>query len=104
MQLEQTKAQIDNAKVALKEAEDTLKRQEQMFKAGLLPRDQYERVVNDVARQRTNLMVTEQSAQSQEQRIKQEEANLESASYDLNKLRVVSPIAGHRHTPEHRGG
>jgi HlyD family secretion protein len=93
-QLEQTRGQIVNAKVALKEAEDTLKRQEQMFKAGLLPRDQYDRVVNDVARQRTNLTVTEQSAQSQEQRIKQEEANLESARYDLNKLRIVSPIAG----------
>jgi len=93
-QLEQTKGQIGNARVALKEAEDTLKRQEQMFKAGLLPRDQYDRVVNDVARQRTNLSVTEQSAQSQEQRIKQEEANLESARYDLNKLRVVSPISG----------
>jgi HlyD family secretion protein len=93
-QLEQTKGQIVNARVALKEAEDTLKRQEQMFKAGLLPRDQYDRVVNDVARQRTNLTVTEQSAQSQEQRIKQEEANLESASYDLNKLRVLAPISG----------
>jgi HlyD family secretion protein len=93
-QLEQTKGQIVNARVALKEAEDTLKRQEQMFKAGLLPRDQYDRVVNDVARQKTNLMVTEQSAQSQEQRIKQEVANLESASYDLNKLRVIAPISG----------
>jgi HlyD family secretion protein len=93
-QLEQTKGQIVNARVALKEAEDTLKRQEQMFKAGLLPRDQYDRVVNDVARQKTNLMVTEQSAQSQEQRIKQEEANLDSAQYDLNKLRVVAPISG----------
>jgi HlyD family secretion protein len=92
--LEQTKGQIVNARVALKEAEDTLKRQEQMFKAGLLPRDQYDRVVNDVSRQRTNLLSTEQSAQSQEQRIKQEEANLDSAHYDLNKLRVVAPISG----------
>lgn len=94
LQLEQTRAQIGNAKVALKEAEETLKRQEQMFKNGLLARDQYERVVNEVARQRTNLLVTEQSFSSQEQRIKQEEANLESARYDLNKLRVVSPISG----------
>ena len=43
-------------------------------------------------------------AQSQEQRIKQEEANLESASYDLNKLRIVAADLRHRHTPEHRGG
>jgi HlyD family secretion protein len=94
LQLDQTRGQINNSKVALKEAEDTLKRQEQMFKNGLLPRETYDRVVNDVARQRTNLTVSEQSASAQEQRIKQEEANLESARYDLNKLRVVSPIDG----------
>jgi len=94
LQLEQTRGQIDNSKVALKEAEDTLKRQEQMFKNGLLPRDQWERVTNDVARQKTNLIVSEQSMRTQEQRIKQEEANLESARYDLNKLRVIAPMDG----------
>jgi HlyD family secretion protein len=94
LQLDQTRAQIENARVALKEAEDTLRRQEQMFKSGLLPREAYDRVVNDVSRQRTNLLVAQQSMSTQEQRIKQEEANLSSANYDLNKLRVVSPIDG----------
>ena len=94
LQLDQTRAQIENSKVALKEAEDTMKRQEQMFKNGLLPRDQWEKIVNDVARQKTNLLVSEQSARTQEQRIKQEEANLSSAEYDLNKLRVLAPISG----------
>ena len=94
LQLDQTRAQIENAKVALREAEDTLRRQEQMFKNGLLPRETYDRVVNDVARQRTNLLVAQQSMSTQQERIKQEEANLESANYDLNKLRVVSPITG----------
>jgi HlyD family secretion protein len=94
LQLDQTRAQIVNARVAVKEAEETLKRQEQLYKSGLLPRDQYERIVNDVTRQKTNLLVSEQSASTQEERIKQEQANLESARYDLNKLRVVSPISG----------
>jgi len=94
LQLDQTRAQIDNSRVALKEAEDTMKRQEQMFKNGLLPRDQWERIVNDVARQKTNLQVSESSARTQEQRIKQEEANLSSANYDLTKLRVLAPITG----------
>ncbi len=93
-QLDQTKAQIDNAKVALREAQDTLRRSEDLYKSGLLPRDQYERAVNDVRRQTTNLQVSEQSVLTQQQRIKQEEANLESARYDLNKVRVVSPISG----------
>ena len=93
-QLEQTRAQIQNSKVALSEAEATLTRQEATWKAGLLSREQYERAQNDVERQRTNLNVTLQSIQTQEQVIKQQEANLESAKYDLNKVRMVSPIAG----------
>jgi HlyD family secretion protein len=92
--LDQMKSQIENAKVALRESEDTLRRQEQMFKAGLLPRETYERAVNDVQRQRTNLLASEQNAKTQEQRIKQEEANLDSAKYDLNKVRVVAPRSG----------
>jgi HlyD family secretion protein len=94
LQLEQTRAQIENTKVALREAESTLARQEEMYKAGLLSKDMYERSLNDVERQKTNLLVSEQNISTQLQRIKQEEANLESARYDLSKLRVVSPISG----------
>ena len=93
-QLDQTKSQIDNARVALRESEDTLRRQEQLFKSSLLARETYERAVNDVARQRTNLIVSEQSAKTQEQRIKQEEANVDNARYDLDKVRVVAPRGG----------
>jgi HlyD family secretion protein len=93
-QLDQTRAQIENTKVALKEAQDALKRFDDLFKNGLLPRDQYEKAQNEVKRQETNLLVAEQSVKTQQQRIKQEEANLSSAQYDLNKVRIVSPIAG----------
>ena len=93
-QLEQTKSQVENAKVSLKQAEDILVRQEGLFKGGLLPRDQLERAQNDVKMRATDLISTEQSVRTQEQRIRQEEANLSSARYDLNKVRIVSPIAG----------
>ena len=92
--LDQTKSQIENAKVALQEAEDALRRQEQMFKQGLIAREVYERALNEVSRQRTNLIVSEQSAKTQEQRIKQEEANVDNARYDLAKVRVVAPRSG----------
>jgi HlyD family secretion protein len=93
-QLDQTKAQIENSKVALREAEDTFKRAQGMFKAGLMSREQYERAQNDLERQKTNLLVSEQNKRTQEQRIKMEEANLTTARYDLNKVRMVSPIDG----------
>jgi len=93
-QLEQTRAQIENSKVALQQSRDTLRRQEELWKAGLIPRDTYERSVNDVAMRETDLRVMEQSLLTQHERIKQEEANLSSASFDLSKGRVVAPISG----------
>jgi HlyD family secretion protein len=93
-QLEQTRGQIENSKIALKEAQDTLKRVEAQAAAGLIPREQLERARNDVARQQTNLTSSEQNIQTLQQSIKQEEANLDSARYDLNKVTVESPIDG----------
>jgi HlyD family secretion protein len=93
-QLEQTKGQIDNTRIAVSESEENLKRAEAQAKAGLLPREQLERARNEVLRQRTNLQSSEQNILTLAQSIKQEEANLESARYDLNKVTVVSPIDG----------
>ncbi|MEO7191465.1 MAG: efflux RND transporter periplasmic adaptor subunit [Vicinamibacterales bacterium] len=93
-QLDQTRSQVDNARLSLQQAEDVLVRQEGMFKAGLLARDQFEKAQNDVKMRRTDLLLSEQSVRTQEQRIRQEEANVSSARYDLNKVRIVSPIAG----------
>ena len=93
-QLEQTRSQAENSKVALKQAEDTLRRQESLMKEGLIPRETYERTLNDFRMRQTDVKVSEQSVRTQEQRIKQEEASLEIARYDLNKVRIVSPIDG----------
>ena len=95
-QLDQTLAQIENARVALREAEDAFRRAEGMFKAGLLAREQYERARNDLERQKTNLLVSEQSAETQKQRIKMEEANLpehakKAAENELERLRMIPP-------------
>ncbi len=92
--LEQTKAQIENSRVALKQSQDTLRRQEDLWKAGLLPRETWERAVNDVKMRETDLRVMEQSILTQAQRIKVEETNLQTANYDLNKVRMVAPIDG----------
>ena len=92
--LDQTRAQVENSRVALKQAQDTFVRQEGLWKAGLLARDLYDKAQNDVKMRQTDLVVSEQSVRTQEQRIRQEEANLESARYDLNKVRLVSPING----------
>ena len=92
--LDQTQTQVENAKISLKLSQDTLGRQEGMFKAGLLSRDDYDHAVSSVKTQEANLRVAQQSVDAQTQRIKQEQANLESAQYDLNKVRIVAPISG----------
>jgi len=94
-QLEQTKASIENAKVQLTQAQENARRaQAQWDNGGLIAKDALERALNDVKMQATNLAVAEQSVLTQLQRIKVEDANLESATYDLNKVRLSSPIAG----------
>jgi HlyD family secretion protein len=92
--LEQTRAQIENSQVALRQSRDALRRQEELWKAGLIPRETYERAVNDEAMRETDLKVMQQSVQTQLERIKQEEANLASSRHDLTKVRVSSPISG----------
>jgi len=93
-QLEQSRAQVETARVNLEQARDRLRREDELWAAGLIPREQHEQTANQVRIQETNLLVSQQAVQTQEQRIRQEEANLESAQYDLNKVRVVSPIDG----------
>jgi HlyD family secretion protein len=93
-QLEQTRTQIANTQVALQQAQDTLSRQEDLMKRGLVSREVYERAQNDVKMRQTDLLISQQAVRTQEQRIRQDEANLASASYDLNKVRMVSPIDG----------
>jgi HlyD family secretion protein len=92
--LEQTKASVENAKLALQTAKDALARAVAQAEQGLISRFELERAQNDHKRAETDLQVMQQSVRTQEQVIKVDEANLESAKLDLNKVRIVSPIDG----------
>jgi HlyD family secretion protein len=93
-QLIETRASIDNARTNLRQAQDNLARQQELFKAGLTPRETLDRAENDVKLRASDVAQREQSLKTQETRIKQDEAALENAEYDLNKVRLVSPING----------
>jgi len=92
--LEETKKSLENAKIALKTAQDNLRRQSDLFKAGIGTKETFERAQDDVNSQTSNISRIQQSITTQQTRLKQDEAALESANYDLNKVRLVSPIAG----------
>jgi HlyD family secretion protein len=85
---------IEAAKVSLKAAQDTLNRQQELWKGGLTTRENLERADNEVKTQQANLRAQEQNLKTQELRITQERASLSSAQYDLSRVRLESPING----------
>jgi HlyD family secretion protein len=93
-QLAETRTAVENARTNLKLAQDNLERQKELIKSGLTPRETVDRAESEVKLRMSDLAQREQSVITQETRIKQEEANVENAQYDLNKVRIVSPIAG----------
>lgn len=93
-QLAETRVAVENARTNLKLAQDNLDRQRELIKSGLTPRETVDRAESEVKLRQADLAARLQSVTTQETRIKQEEANLENAQYDLNKVRIVSPIAG----------
>lgn len=93
-QLAEQETSVENARTNLKQAEDNLSRQRELFKAALIPRETLDRAENEVKLRQTDLAQREQAIKTQRTRIMQEEANLENAKFDLNKVRIVSPIAG----------
>ena len=90
----QAEVSVETARVNLELARDNLERQEHLWELRLVSREAYERALNDVALRETELQAREVEVATQAQRIRQEEANLDSARYELTKVTITSPIAG----------
>jgi HlyD family secretion protein len=91
---EQLRLALDSARVALKQAQENHKRQQELWKAGLTTRETLERTDNELKMRQAELRTQEQQVQTQQARMEQERATLESARYDLSKVRIESPING----------
>ena len=90
----QAEVTVQTARVNLELARDNLERQEHLWGLRLVSREAYEQALNDVALRETELQAREVEVATQAQRIRQEEANLESARYELTKVTITSPISG----------
>ena len=93
-QTQQLVASIESAKTALKQAEDNLNRQQQLWKGGLTTRELVDRAENEVKMRQSDLRSQEQQIQTQQLRMQQEQASLETDRYNLSKVRIESPIDG----------
>jgi HlyD family secretion protein len=92
--LAQLRQSVETARVQLEQARQTLTRQQGLWKQELTTRETLERAENDVRAAESALQEREKSASAQDSRIMQERATLESARYDLSKVRMESPIDG----------
>jgi HlyD family secretion protein len=91
---DQLKSAIESAKVALKQAQDAYRRQQDLWKGGLTTKEQLEKAEADLKMREADLHSQEQNVLTQQARMQQETATLESARYDLSKVRIESPIKG----------
>src|SRR3984893_7774652 len=92
--LDQQRQTIQTAQVQLEQARKTLARQQDLWRQQLTTRETLEKAESDVQAAESGLKEREKQVGGQEARIAQERAGLESARYDLSKVRIESPIDG----------
>ena len=93
-QMEQLRVAIESTKTALKQAQDQLTRQEQLFKQGLTPKENLENAQNQVRMRQADLNSQERQIETARLRMTQEQATVENAKLNLSKVRIESPITG----------
>jgi HlyD family secretion protein len=92
--LEQLRQAVETARAQLDQAQKNLARQRDLWSQQLTTRESLEKAENDVRVSESALRERERQADAQGARIDQERAGLESARYDLSKVRIESPIDG----------
>jgi HlyD family secretion protein len=87
--LSAAKSELDSSIASLKQSEQTYRRKARMWeeKSGLISEDEYER-------SKTDFEVAQARVSSARHLVDQANARLERAQDDLNKTRVISPMAG----------
>jgi HlyD family secretion protein len=92
--LEQLRQSVETARVQMEQAERNLARQRELWQQQLSTREALEKAESELRASESSLREREKQASSQAARIAQERAGLESARYDLSKVRIESPIDG----------
>jgi len=85
---------VEQSRANLELARQNLKRQEDLWKEGLTTRENLERAQNEVTVRETDLRSRQQDIETNEQRIKQEQAGLSTTRYNLNQIIITAPMNG----------
>lgn len=92
--LDQQRQAVETARVQLDQSQKNLTRQRELWAQQLTTRESLERAESDVRAAESALRERDKLVSAQAARIGQEKATLESARYDLSKVRLESPIDG----------
>jgi HlyD family secretion protein len=93
-QLVQMQVALESAKTALKLAQDTLQRQQELWKQGLTTKENLDRAETEARQREIDVQNQQKLIDTHRIRTGQERANLANARYDLSKVRIESPIDG----------
>ncbi len=85
---------VEQGRANLELARQNLKRQQDLWKEGLTTRENLERAQNEVTVRETDLRGREQDIETNEARIRQEQASLSTTRYNLNQIIITAPMEG----------
>jgi HlyD family secretion protein len=92
--LEQLRQSVETGRLQLDQLRLNLKRQQDLWNRQLTTREALDKAENEFKSAESGLQERDKQVMAQENRIAQERATLESARYDLTKVRIESPIDG----------
>ena len=91
---EQLRVAADSAAAALKQAQEAYTRQQQLWKQGLTTKETLDNAENQLKMRQADATSATRQIETQRLRMQQEQAALDSAKYQLSKVRIESPLDG----------
>ncbi len=92
--LEQSKVSLQSARANLDLARQNLKRQQELWSAGLTTRETLERAQSEVEVRESDLKAREQEIKTRETQINQQQAGLATSQHQLAQVRFDAPFDG----------
>jgi HlyD family secretion protein len=92
--LEQARTQVRSAQANLDLARQNLKRQQELWSAGLTTRETLEKTESEVEVREAELRASEQEVRTREEQLRQQQAGLTSTQHSLSQSRFESPFDG----------
>ncbi len=92
--LEQSRVSVQSSRASLDVARQSLKRQQELWQAGLTTRETLERAEAEVQMRESDINARAQEIRTREEQVRQQEAGLVSSRYNLSQSRFESPFDG----------